>query len=123
MQSSDNQSSDNPSPSPVTLDPGTLKLAAEEVRRLILQQQQERQLLFNQLNILFLTNSALLTFLVLSKLIFVKTLFTILEIPGLLGNFFLIFSAIWPRPTTVSPNLQDKDKDFLGTYLPLEPDE
>lgn len=113
MQSSDNPSSDNSSPSTVELDPTTLNLAAQDVRRLVEQQQQERQLLINQLNILFVTNSALLTFLVLSRLILALSLFGILEILGLLVNFILLIAAFLPRQISVSPQLKSKDA-FIG---------
>ncbi|NER37032.1 MAG: hypothetical protein F6J93_24195 [Oscillatoria sp. SIO1A7] len=111
--------SDNPSPSRVEQGRDTLELAAEDVRRLIDQQQKERQFLINQLNILFLTNSTLLTFVAISG-VFVGS-FRIIEILVLLVNYLLLFSAFLPSQVSVSPNLEDDA--FLVNYLKFEPDE
>ncbi|MEH2364849.1 hypothetical protein [Nostoc sp.] len=42
-----------------TIDKETLELAAQDVRRVIERQKEERQILITQMNILFVTNTAL----------------------------------------------------------------
>ncbi|MCC5624607.1 hypothetical protein [Nostoc sp. CHAB 5715] len=51
------------------IDKETLELATQDVRRVLERQKEERQILITQMNILFVTNSAILSFLTISKLI------------------------------------------------------
>lgn len=99
----------------------TLELAARDVR-LVLEQQRERtQTLTTKLNILFVTNGALLTSLIISRLLFIPSPFSIAELLGFLLNFTLLINAFLPRQVAVSPNLEDKK--FLERYLLLPPEE
>ncbi|MGK7900359.1 MAG: hypothetical protein AB4352_02895 [Hormoscilla sp.] len=103
------------------LDPETLKLALEDIQRLTEQQKQLRQDLTSKRNILFVTNSALLTFIAISKLITVLSLFSLGEILGLAVNFTLLLRAFLPRQVSVSPNLNTKE--FWEYSLMQYPDE
>lgn len=99
----------------------TLELAAKDVRMVIEQQRERGQTLTTKLNILFVTNGALLTSLIISRLLFFLSPFSIAEILGFLLNFTLLISAFLPRQVAVSPNLEDKK--FLERYLVLSPEE
>lgn len=99
----------------------TLELAAKDVRMVIEQQRERSQTLTTKLNILFVTNGALLTSLIISRLLFFLSPFSIAEILGFLLNFTLLISAFLPRQVAVSPNLEDKK--FLERYLVLSPEE
>ena len=99
----------------------TLELAAKDVRMVIDQQRERSQTLTTKLNILFVTNGALLTSLIISRLLFFPSPFSIAEILGFLLNFTLLISAFLPRQVAVSPNLEDKK--FLERYLVLSPEE
>ncbi|MHC5832370.1 MAG: hypothetical protein ACYT04_94420, partial [Nostoc sp.] len=80
-----------------TIDKETLELAAQDVRRVIERQKEERQILITQMNILFVTNTALLSFLTISRLITIFSLFSVIEILLLLFNFMLLIRALLPR--------------------------
>jgi hypothetical protein len=99
----------------------TLELAAKDVRMVLDQQRERGQTLTTKLNILFVTNGALLTSLVISRLLFFPSPFSIAEILGFLLNFTLLINAFLPRQVAVSPNLEDKK--FLERYLVLSPEE
>ena len=99
----------------------TLELAAKDVRMVMDQQRERSQTLTTKLNILFVTNGALLTSLIISRLLFFPSPFSIAEILGFLLNFTLLISAFLPRQVAISPNLEDKK--FLERYLVLSPEE
>ncbi|HEY9609220.1 hypothetical protein [Allocoleopsis sp.] len=99
----------------------TLELAAKDVRMVLDQQRERSQTLTTKLNILFVTNGALLTSLIISRLLFFLSPFSIAEILGFLLNFTLLISAFLPRQVAISPNLEDKK--FLERYLVLSPEE
>jgi len=99
----------------------TLELAAKDDRMVLDQQRERGQTLTTKLNILFVTNGALLTSLVISRLLFFPSPFSIAEILGFLLNFTLLINAFLPRQVAVSPNLEDKK--FLERYLVLSPEE
>ncbi len=99
----------------------TLELAARDVRLVIDQQRERTQTLTTKLNILFVTNGALLTSLIISRLLFIPSPFSIAELLGFLLNFTLLINAFLPRQVAVSPNLEDKK--FLERYLLLPPEE
>ena len=99
----------------------TLELAARDVRMVIDQQRERGQTLTTKLNILFVTNGALLTSLIISRLLFVLSPFSVAELLGFLLNFTLLINAFLPRQVAVSPNLEDKK--FLERYLVLSPEE
>ena len=99
----------------------TLELAARDVRMVLDQQRERTQTLTTKLNILFVTNGALLTSLIISRLLFIPSPFSIAEILGFLINFTLLINAFLPRQEAVSPNLEDTK--FLERYLVLPPDE
>ncbi len=99
----------------------TLELAARDVRMVIDQQRERGQTLTTKLNILFVTNGALLTSLIISRLLFVLSPFSVAELLGFLLNFTLLINAFLPRQVAVSPNLEDKK--FLERYLVLAPEE
>lgn len=99
----------------------TLDLAARDVRLVIDLQREQGQSLTTKLNILFVTNGALLTSLTISRLLFFLSPFSIAEIMGFLLNFTLLINAFLPRQVAVSPNLEDKK--FLERYLVLQPQE
>jgi len=120
-------SSDSPSLEPAAslpvLEPViiTVELAAQDVRRVLQEQREQRQILTTQLNILFVTNGALLSILAISRLIFVFSLFSLGEILGFLLNFTLLINAFLPRQAATSPNLEDWD--VLEQYLTLSPED
>lgn len=99
----------------------TLKLAYQDVRIVLQEQREQTQRLTTKLNILFVTNGALLTSLTLSRLVLVPSVFTIAELLGFLINFTLLINAFLPRQIAVTPNLGDRK--FLERYLALTPDE
>ena len=99
----------------------TLELAARDVRLVLDQQRERTQTLTTKLNILFVTNGALLTSLIISRLLFIPSPFSIAELLGFLLNFTLLINAFLPRQVAVSPNLEDKK--FLERYLLLPPEE
>ena len=99
----------------------TVALAVQDVRRVLQEQREQRQILTTQLNILFVTNGGLLTILTISRLLSVLSLFSLFEILGFFVNFTLLIAAFLPRQVVVSPNLQDGD--FLERYLALSADE
>ncbi|MEH1997720.1 MAG: hypothetical protein V7L00_02905 [Nostoc sp.] len=104
-----------------TIDKETLELAAQDVRRVIERQKEERQILITQMNILFVTNTALLSFLTISRLITRFSIFSVTEILLLLFNFMLLVGALLPRKFFVSPNLETGD--FQNKYLKFSPQE
>ncbi|UZQ53948.1 hypothetical protein OOK60_15865 [Trichothermofontia sichuanensis B231] len=111
------------SPDPVSSlpSPSTLSLASQDVRSVIQQQKEHGYALTTKLNILFVTNGALLTSLTLSRLVMVPSVFSFLEVFGFLANFTLLINAFLPRQTAISPNLEDHR--FLERYLSLSPEE
>ncbi|MCC5614572.1 hypothetical protein LC605_05660 [Nostoc sp. CHAB 5836] len=104
-----------------TIDEETLELAAQDVRRVLERQKEERQILITQMNILFVTNSAMLSFLTISKLITRFSLFSAVEILLLFLNFMLLIWALLPRQFVISPNLETDD--FQNKYLKFLPQE
>ncbi len=58
-------------------DTETIKLALEDVRRVMDKQKEERQLMLTQVNILFAVNTALISLLTVGKLLTVFSLFSI----------------------------------------------
>jgi len=104
-----------------TIDKETLELAAQDVRRVLERQKEERQVLITQMNILFVTNTALLSFLTISRLITKYSFFSVLETLLLLFNFLLLIWALLPRRFFVSPNLETED--FQNRYLEFSPQE
>ncbi|MFN6518327.1 MAG: hypothetical protein RMY29_028095 [Nostoc sp. CreGUA01] len=104
-----------------TIDKETLELAAQDVRRVLERQKEERQVLITQMNILFVTNTALLSFLTISRLITRYSFFSVVEILLLLFNFMLLIRALLPRKFFVSPNLETED--FQNRYLEFSPQE
>lgn len=101
--------------------PSTLSLASQDVRSVIQQQKEHGYALTTKLNILFVTNGALLTSLTLSRLVMVPSIFSFLEVFSFLANFTLLINAFLPRQTAISPNLEDQR--FLERYLSLSPEE
>jgi hypothetical protein len=99
----------------------TLNLALQDAKAVLDQQQQLRQLSLTQLNILFVTNTALLTVLSISRLIFTISLFSAIEIVGFLLSFSVLIYALLPRQPFVTPNLEDRES--LERYLSLPPDD
>ncbi len=99
----------------------TIELAAQDVLVVIDQQKQKSYLLTTKLNILFVVNGAFLTCLILSRLLLYPSVFSVIEIIGLLINFSLLIAAFLPRQEAISPNLEDRK--FLERYLALSPDE
>lgn len=104
-----------------TPDKATLELAAQDVRRVLERQKEERQILLTQTNILFVTNTALLSFLTISKLLPVFSLFSVLEILLFFFNFTLLMWALLPRQFFISPNLENEN--FQQNYLLLPSEE
>ena len=98
---SDEQSVLEPVPEP---DFVTLSLAVEDVRAVLIQQQDLQKVALTQLNILFVVNTALLSVLSFSKLIFSQTWFSLIEIGGFLISFSLLINALVPRQVSVTPN-------------------
>lgn len=105
----------------LTIDKETLELAAQDVRRVLERQKEERQVLITQMNILFVTNTALLSFLTISRLITRYSFFSVVETLLLLVNFLLLIRALLPRKFFVSPNLETED--FQNRYLQFSPQE
>ncbi|MCC5666408.1 hypothetical protein LC653_21435 [Nostoc sp. CHAB 5784] len=114
-----------------TIDEETLELAAQDVRRVLERQKEERQILITQMNILFVTNSAMLSFLTISKLITIFSIFSALEILLFFINFLLLIWALLPRKFFVSPNLEKQKENeekkeklnFPEDYLIFTPQE
>ncbi|MEM8543319.1 MAG: hypothetical protein AAGF66_04905 [Cyanobacteria bacterium P01_H01_bin.119] len=106
-----------PAPVQPTLAIATLDLAAQDVRTVLREQREESQLLTTKLNILFVTNGALLTSLSISRLILSGSIFNVGEVVGFLLSFTLLVRAFLPRQVAVTPNLQDRE--FLENYLLL----
>ncbi|MEH2416159.1 hypothetical protein [Nostoc sp.] len=94
-----------------TIDKETLELAAQDVRRVIERQKSERQILITQMNILFVTNTALLSFLTISRLIPIFSIFSALEILLFFINFLLLIWALLPRKFFISPNLEENEEN------------
>lgn len=99
----------------------TLDLAMRDARSVLDQQQQLRQQSLTQLNILFVANTALLSVLAISRLIFTVSLFSVIELLGFSLSFTLLGYALLPRQPFVTPNLADRES--LERYLALSPDE
>ncbi|MGJ5632162.1 hypothetical protein [Nostoc sp. CALU 1950] len=111
-----------------TIDKETLELAAQDVRRVIERQKEERQILITQMNILFVTNSAILSFLTISRLITIFSIFSALEILLFPINFLLLIWALLPRKFFASPNLEKNEENeeklkFPEDYLTFTPQE
>ncbi|MEH1937052.1 MAG: hypothetical protein V7L14_25790 [Nostoc sp.] len=87
-----------------------MELAAQDVRRVIERQKEERQILITQMNILFVTNTALLSFLTISRLIPIFSIFSALEILLFFINFLLLICALLPRKFFISPNLEENEE-------------
>jgi hypothetical protein len=103
------------------VDLATLDLAMHDARLVLDQQQQLRQLSLTQLNILFVVNTALLSILSITRLIFSLNWFSLLELGGFLLSFSLLIYALLPRPFLITPKLEDED--LLKSYLALSSDE
>lgn len=99
----------------------TLDLASEDVRKVCQQQHEQSNILTTKLNILFVVNGALLTSLSISRLIYIPSVFSLIEVFGFLINFILLINAFLPRQFIISPNLEDNK--FLERYLGLSPEE
>lgn len=99
----------------------TLDLAIRDARSVLDQQQQLRQFSLTQLNILFVVNTAVLTILSISRLIFSHSWFSLVEIASFLFSFSILIYALLPRQTLVTPNLEDQES--IERYLALSPDE
>ncbi|NJL39554.1 MAG: hypothetical protein HC840_16265 [Leptolyngbyaceae cyanobacterium RM2_2_4] len=99
----------------------TIELAARDVRLVLTEQREQGQILTTKLNILFVTNGALLTSLNISRLMMIPSPFSIAEVIGFLISFTLLVRAFLPRQVAVSPNLEDRK--FLEKYLVLSSDE
>ncbi len=87
----------------------TVSLALKDVRAVLVEQQQLRQLSFTQLNILFVVNTALLSVLSITRLIFSRTPFSLIEIAGFALSFSLLIYALLPRTPLVTPNPKNLD--------------
>ncbi|QSJ19208.1 hypothetical protein JYQ62_11040 [Nostoc sp. UHCC 0702] len=81
-----------------------LELAADDVRRVLERQKEERQILISQMNILFVTNTALLSFLTISKLLTLFSVFSVTELALFFLNFLLLIRALLPRQFAITPN-------------------
>jgi hypothetical protein len=101
------------------IDQATLELTIQDVRRVLERQKEERQILITQTNILFVTNTALLSFLTISRLLTRFSLFSGIELFLLFLNFILLIRALLPRQFSVTPNLENED--FFNQYLALSP--
>lgn len=99
----------------------TLNLAAEDIRTVSQQQHEQANTLTTKLNILFVVNGALLTSLSISRLVYIPSIFSLIEVLGFLINFILLINAFLPRQVIISPNLEDNK--FLERYLALSPEE
>lgn len=95
----------------------TIELAARDVRLVLEEQREQSQILTTKLNILFVTNGALLTCLSISRLMVIPSLFSVAEVVGFLAGFTLLVRAFLPRQVAVSPNLEDRK--VLERYLAL----
>ncbi|MEO0969114.1 MAG: hypothetical protein AAFX80_12500 [Cyanobacteria bacterium J06639_18] len=104
-----------PEESPIQ-DPVTVRLAARDVRTVLDKQKEERQILLTQMNILFVTNTAVLTVLAISRLLTIFTIFNAIEVLLVLLNFILLINALLPRRFVITPVPND---DFLERYLAL----
>lgn len=104
-----------------TISRSTLRLAAQDVRMVIREQNEQSQILTTKLNILFVANGALLTSLSISRLIINGGLFSLGEAVGFLISFSLLMGAFLPRQVAVTPNLEDQQ--FLEKYLLLPPND
>ena len=94
---------------PVAPDFVTVTLALKDMRAVMVQQQQLQQLSFTQLNILFVVNTALLSVLSFSRLIFSRSWFSLIEIAGFSLSFSLLIFALLPRTQLVTPNPEKLD--------------
>lgn len=108
---------EEPAPTPSPIPPATLALAAQDVRMVLREQNEQSQILTTKLNILFVANGALLTSLSISRLLVSGSVFSLAEILGFLVSFSLLMGAFLPRQVAVTPNLEDRK--FLETYLAL----
>lgn len=99
----------------------TMDLAAHDIDIVIEEQKQQVYLLTTKLNILFVVNGALLTSLMISRLVFYPNIFSVSEVIAFMVNFTLLIDAFLPRQVAVSPNLEDTK--FLERYLPLSPED
>ncbi|MEA5449928.1 hypothetical protein VB780_15215 [Leptolyngbya sp. CCNP1308] len=108
---------EDPIPEPAAIAPATLTLAAQDVRMVLREQNEQSQILTTKLNILFVANGALLTSLSISRLLVSGSVFSLAEIIGFLASFSLLMGAFLPRQVAVTPNLEDRK--FLETYLAL----
>lgn len=97
-------------------DPVTVRLAARDVRTVLDKQKEERQILLTQMNILFVTNTAVLTVLAISRLLTIFTIFNAIEVVLVLLNFILLINALLPRRFVITPV---PNNDFLERYLAL----
>ncbi|MGD1875613.1 MAG: hypothetical protein ACFB02_21470 [Mastigocoleus sp.] len=97
-------------------DPVTVRLAARDVRSVMDRQKEERQILLRQMNILFVTNTAVLTVLAISRLLTIFTIFNAIEVFLVLINFYLLINALLPRRFVITPI---PSQQFLERYLPL----
>lgn len=105
----------------------TLELVVQDVLRVLEKQKEEREMLISQVNILFFVNTALLSFVTISKLLTTFSTFSIVELLLFLINFTLLIRAVLPRTWTISPNLNistDKTKStFPENYWHDSPQE
>ncbi|WOD41763.1 hypothetical protein [Nodosilinea sp. E11] len=108
---------EEPTPDPPAISAATLALAAQDVRMVLREQNEQSQILTTKLNILFVANGALLTSLSISRLLVSSSVFSLAEIVGFLVSFSLLMGAFLPRQVAVTPNLEDRK--FLETYLAL----
>ncbi|HIK44538.1 MAG TPA: hypothetical protein IGR64_06570 [Leptolyngbyaceae cyanobacterium M65_K2018_010] len=106
-----------PTPEPEPISSVTINLAAQDVRMVLREQNEQSQTLTTKLNILFVANGALLTSLSISRLLVSGSLFSLAEVLGFLISFSLLMRAFLPRQVAVTPNLEDHQ--FLETYLAL----
>lgn len=81
------------------IDQETLELAVQDLRRVVDRQKEERQILIAQINILFVTNTALLSFLTISKLLTKFSLFSGIELSLMFFNFILLIRTLLPQYT------------------------
>lgn len=78
----------------------TLDLATQDVRIVIEEQKQQGHLLTTKLNILFVVNGALLTTLMISRLVLLPSIFSFGEIIGFFVNFSLLINAFLPASSS-----------------------
>ena len=97
-----------------TVENSVLELAADDVRRVLKRQKEERQILISQMNILFVTNTALLSFLTISQLLTRLSFFSVTELALFLLNFLLLIRALLPRQFAITPNPEN-----VQNYLAL----